>query len=101
MYKEDFNLPAKIAERTFTPDLDGLIAWLETREPNGRYDYMDCAGGCLIDQFLDQFLGRRTTYADYTAFGRASRIETAIAVQMPWTYGAALERARTLREQHP
>lgn len=74
----------------------GLAAWLETQEGATEYDFHNCDGLCLLDQYL-------------TASGQAGRylklalLEVApffnlgdLACAEPWTYGAALDRCRAL-----
>lgn len=68
--------------------LDHFIRWLERQPPNERYNYMNCSGGCL----LDLYFGRKTTDEEYRQFPQTFRVD--IAPTMPWTFGAALERAR-------
>lgn len=85
-----FTLPLPVGEeRTFSPDLKGLIAWLETQEPETAYDFDDIRD-CLIARFGKisglEYYGRAWSDADRRLGG--------IAVITPHTYGAALSRAR-------
>jgi hypothetical protein len=76
------------------PSLAGFIAWLETQQPDGRYDWA-CRGHCLCDQFF------QATGADPGDWSLHKKVERAtgvrldgLAIQHPWTFGAALRRAR-------
>lgn len=99
--------PAADPEVVEQPDpysLDTFIAWLETMPAEGRYDYDDCQGGCLIGLYAaaqgvpdkwheihqhdipDSYLwpGLARHFGHIAAGGRS-------------TYGTALEYARTTR----
>ena len=65
--------------------LESFIAWLETKEPARAYNFCDLRGNCLADQWCRP-LGK--TYSDLPYKIRR------IAHATPWTFGAALERAR-------
>ncbi len=76
------------------PSLEGLLAWLEA-QPDRVYDYTD-ARDCLVARYL-QHIG----YSQRASGLHAHEIDTffgreghRIAVQRPWTYKAALHRAR-------
>ncbi len=94
------------------PSLQGFIAWLETKDPRGRYSFLECEGRCLIGQYME-FLGIPWTGAPATPNGdwRSSSyktVATAIFGAGPWTvhpsgphtFGAALKRARDVLEAH-
>jgi hypothetical protein len=82
-----------------TPSCAGLIAWLETQDPERTYDWL-AMKGCLICFYYDA-LGIN----DFSDVNRPmyeetfSRVEQYYAVceTEPWTFGAALARARLLR----
>ena len=86
--------------QTFTPDLRGLVAWLETQNPETVYVYSNCAGACLLDQFASNLPRKRW----YGLTGYWSELERAdpslrqaisnVAIDRPHTFGAALDRAR-------
>jgi hypothetical protein len=38
--------------RTLKPSLTGFIAWLRSKPPQGRYNFDDCDGGCLMGQYM-------------------------------------------------
>jgi hypothetical protein len=65
--------------------LESLIAWLETKDPASTYDFCDLRGNCLVDQWCRP-LGR--SYSELPDKIRR------IAYATPWTFGAALKRAR-------
>jgi hypothetical protein len=45
------------------PSLAGFIAWLETKDPKARYNYMDCTGLCPVDQYFTSIgIGVNTWY---------------------------------------
>lgn len=82
--------------------LGGLIAWLEMQPANKTYDWLDCSGQCLIDQYgaavglphiavnlngeLNQIFPDMADYATVCGGGEDG-----------WTFGGALERARSVR----
>lgn len=104
MYKEDFNLPAKVSERTFSPDLDGLIAFCAANPPEVEYCW--ASGECLLGQFGLACGLAKNEALSYLALANDHRemwrcMEDAVAWPRPSTYAAALDRARALREQHP
>lgn len=86
--------------------LGAFIAWLGTQNPTRKYEFMDCQGRCLVGLYYlsvygaDCFdTGMRPLLGD--VFGprgtdRRERLYTEIACARPWTFGAALERARAL-----
>ncbi len=74
--------------------LEGLIAWLETQDPATTYCWVD-GGHCLLAQYA-KAVG--STYLKVTVGLNGGRHgePDGIAILRPWTYGAALERARKL-----
>jgi hypothetical protein len=86
LYDPKWEAPTKI--NLFT--LPSLIAWLEKQPPRARYDFWDCEGKCLLDRYVAG-IGLRRTYSNYT---KASAFGSEIACTKPWTFGAALKRAR-------
>ena len=70
-----------------------LIAWLEKQPPEKKYDYFNCCGACLIDQYI----GKNTTPDEYASIMDRTNWETEVAAPRPHTFGAALERARALQ----
>jgi hypothetical protein len=72
--------------------LPALIAWLERQPAQNHYDY-GCVGHCLAAQY-NQFIGRKYTVKsiyDPESFDVALE---RIVVSVPFTFGAALDRAR-------
>lgn len=82
--------------------LAGFIAWLETQPPATEYEWMNCAGGCLFDQY-GASIGHEHIAADWGSIkqvfgppGNYSRI----CGKAPYTFGAALTRARAVLAAH-
>jgi hypothetical protein len=88
--------------------LAGLIAWLETQDPNTRYNYADC-GDCLLARYFTAMGYRgvhcgssQFTYQPYrflpfyhsTALIPAKMNEVAVRTRNR-TYGVVLKRARS------
>jgi len=84
------------------PTVAGLIAWLETQPAEGEYYYLNCSGECLFGQYMTS-LGidwsglhcRQSPYIDTLHSMGGLRVQK-IASEGPWTFGAALNRARAL-----
>jgi len=90
------------------PSLQGFIAWLETKNPRGRYQFDNCAGMCLLGQYM-AFLGiewgespkdpNAGNWAK-TAYMKTARClfptsgPMTVLADRPHTFGAALKRAR-------
>ncbi|OAF05429.1 hypothetical protein AYJ54_00550 [Bradyrhizobium centrolobii] len=78
--------------------LRSLIGWLETQDPQTKYNWSNCSGGCLIG------LWGASVGLSWDALNRngndGQNIYTrmiwgnALAAKLPHTFGAALERAR-------
>jgi hypothetical protein len=80
---------------TKEPSLRGLIAWLEAQPPAAEYNWMNCSGGCLIGKYLaaigfEWYGGGSVKYLE---LGVGSPL-ISVARQQPYTFGAALNRAR-------
>ena len=83
-----------IQQRARIFNLDNLIAWLETKDPTQRYDYW-IPKSCVMGQYLTEqgFMPWDTD---------VSQLEcefSSVGVSKPWTFGAALERAKLLKER--
>lgn len=78
--------------------LDGLIGWLETQDPATEYDYWNCRGGCLLSQYLYANGIDGSLFRNYGRLSRQEGVGSVVACEPPHTYGAALERARALKE---
>jgi hypothetical protein len=82
------------------PSLDGFIAWLETKDPNERYDYWNCLT-CACGQYASSFSianpdwiwewKDRHLTTELNMIGRGS------GNYEEWTFGAALARALAYR----
>lgn len=94
----------KWEKRTRTePPLAGLIAWLETKDPNETYEWDDCRGRCLIGQYgasiglsWKAICLLETGTHDETLYKKLT--PNCLALTHPHTFGAALERARASLE---
>jgi hypothetical protein len=87
--------------KTKTPSLDGLIAWLETKDPSEKYDWGNCDGACLVHQYLTSCGIRQRDWSSFyfkTQSPLGDDQPTCIAFQSPHTFGAALSRARAVRD---
>lgn len=78
------------------PSLADLVAWLETMPPEGEYNFANCQGACLIGQYMAHvgvdWYGHGNPYCEtLAAIGDRKQI---ICATRPYTFGAALDRAR-------
>lgn len=93
MFLEDRSInpgtPAKVADPF---SLEALVGWLEKQPGDDAYDY-NSFGNCLMDQYL--ISAGLCWMNDYRHFLDVPT-RVVIAQRMPWTFGAALERARSL-----
>lgn len=89
-----------------TPDLRGLIAWLETQEPTTTYQWTGGYEGCVAQQFLIA-IGHPVPWSvtshaaifgeHWTPGGGGDTIKYhAVTNCAPFTFGGALSRARAL-----
>ena len=85
------------------PSLRGLIAWLETKDPQKEYDYYDCGGACLIGQYVNAIGLRWGVFRNADLYGAGwdwwlnnpkSAPLREISVDYPRTFGGALKRAQ-------
>jgi hypothetical protein len=85
-----------------------LIAWLKTKDPKERYNYMNCSA-CLLAQFyrdrinnFDKVSPYRLHFKDGTYLNLQPRLENISSggssvdkyIPVLWTFGMALERAK-------
>lgn len=80
-----------------------LIAWLEKQPEHQAYDYENCDGGCLLGLYMaslgfdwhGKVMGSkmRATFGDRGGQFKQAVYDHIARVQ-PWTFGAALSRAR-------
>lgn len=86
--------------------LNDFIAWLETKPASGRYEWRS-GRNCLFAQYGKErklaTSGRSPYIAALEHIGcRNGQYEPYdLANPLPWTYGAALERARYARKHNP
>lgn len=81
--------------------LDGLIWWLERQPGEDTYDWTDCSGACAIGLYFRDS-GIKWSAANYREMipiiiGRDGRTNSSVLLSRPWTFGAALSRAKALR----
>lgn len=97
MYRqsEEFDRAAKqdVVANPFT--LEALIAWLETKPSDEKYNYGRPAV-CLIGQWTGQLLFAHEI--DELTFPGAADISFGGGIPTTWTFGAALLRARNALE---
>lgn len=74
--------------------LQTLIAWLETKPPEEAYDYMCTNGSCFYSQYLTAHGVSWKGSHEWFQWHTNGRVH--IAVCEPWTFGAALTRARAM-----
>ncbi len=70
----------------------GLIAWLETQDPETEYDFGDVLGNCLIARYA-RAMGTNFPVLHGHFFDNEN---LGLACSRPWTYGAALARAKAV-----
>lgn len=71
--------------------LENLIAWLEGQAPDAGYDWSD-AGQCVLGQFAAA-MGAEDAELESLTLGSVKPFDD-VALNSPYTFGAALERAR-------
>jgi hypothetical protein len=97
LYDPKWNAPADVLS------LEGLVAWLETKDPRARYDYDLCNGKCLYGQYMAHHeISWQKSGACGAYLGGHDRrnfcnlVYQTVASELPWTFGAALKRARAV-----
>ena len=83
------------------PSVTGLIAWLETQKPGAEYPYWNCEGRCLIGLYFNSIGllwadGYNDPGQEYFNALPSCHPLLMISCGLPYTFGAALERAREL-----
>ncbi len=86
-------------DKTDPLTLDGLIKWLKMQHPKGGYNFHS-AGTCLLDQYIKYATGK-SGYSGHLHFKICGGDDQymKIAGEKPWTFGAALKRAKAVRKQ--
>ena len=99
LYNKDWDVKTK---DPFT--LDNLIAWLETKDPTMEYSFY-FPDSCLVGQWartVDASAFNIVTEGSYVYKVNEERRNLfsfhPIVCPKPWTFGAALERAKALRD---
>ncbi len=76
--------------------IETMIAWLEKHPAEKTYKFIDCQGGCLIDQYLKAHNPEWTNDL-YVPFVHKTKWDFDVAYYAgQHTFGAALKRARKL-----
>lgn len=87
---------------TTLPTLDGFIAWLEMMPPDGAYNFECTDGRCLVALYGCSLSSEWNHSRDYMSFCRrifgGKGYNVGPACMTPWTFGAALERAREFQK---
>ncbi len=90
-------------QQTKTPSLAGMIAWLETKNPNETYSWSCKDGACLIEQYGLSLGIEMSEMIDggpgESIYDKLTTSEC-IALERPHTFGAALTRARGALERN-
>lgn len=80
---------------------ESLIAWLETMPADKAYEYDNCRGGCLYGLYMahhniewEKSGACGTDDSGPARTGFCERVYATVAARRPWTFGAALKRAR-------
>lgn len=71
--------------------LEGLIAWLEQQPSDKEYPYHDIQGACMVGQYM---ASHGVTWSCRNFVNGWSSLFGRITAVQPWTFDAALERAR-------
>jgi hypothetical protein len=79
--------------KTKKPSLAGFIAWLETKNPRARYNFMDCYGLCPVDQYFTSIGIGVDTWHD-PSFPREQWEELNDLASYHRTFGALLRECR-------
>lgn len=94
-------------EKTVKSDpftIEALIGWLERQPAEDKYNYNDCRGGCLFGLYMTTLgiswkeAGASCVVYDNPDIYHDFRqlVYQAVATCPPWTFGAALDRARAI-----
>lgn len=85
--------------------LESLIMWLESQPATAEYDF-HCSRSCMVAQWVKSIdpgaISTPGYGADFYTVNGANidlRQFVKVANAMPWTFGAALERARSRAKQ--
>lgn len=89
------------------PSLAGLIAWLETKNPNETYVWHD-SNNCLIAQYGKSIgwspmrMSTEAVEGDITSapYHQISTANGQLALEQPYTFGAALARAKKALQEN-
>ena len=84
--------------------LDSFISWLGTKNPETQYDFMAAGGNCLLGQYMAAkgiAWESGTTPSNFrlTAIAVFKGRPLKVLSDRPWTFGAALERAKSFDDK--
>jgi len=92
------------------PSIESFIGWLETQPARKQYDFNNCRGECLLGQYMTamgiqwgvtppSIVGdwRNTSYVNVANNLFGPLRQWTVLSEQPWTFGAALARARELQ----
>jgi hypothetical protein len=81
--------------------LEGLVAWLEKQPAPTEYDWDSCEE-CLVGKYVSAITGSDTPSGEVIYRELFPDLDTyfAVAAKAPFTFGAALERARSSLALH-
>lgn len=76
--------------------IETIISWLEQQPAHQTYDYHAMCGRCLFGQY---FTVHGVDWVDgyFDLINIDTYLPSKIAGELPWTFGAALERAREMQ----
>lgn len=95
---------AKVKTKVDAFSIASIIAWLEKQPAARRYSWTEestsCRGGCLIHQYLKSHGLDPSAYYQKIACletnGHYRFFDGDVAMERPFTFGAALKRARAV-----
>lgn len=104
LLKDRYGFEPSPEVRTFTPDLQGLIGWLETQDGATEYNW-HCIYNCVVGRFAAA-MGKKPcrvwndeSYVELDKVCGGLAAYHQIGACYPWIYAAALTRARALRDR--
>lgn len=102
LYDKKWDAPKVEVTKPEKISLEGVIQWLETKDPNTEYNWLDCKGMCLLGQYLTA-QGDTHWTNNYLELSQVKTngpmgVLAEIAWTSPFTFGAALGRAKAARK---
>jgi hypothetical protein len=80
---------------TTPPSYNGFIAWLAAQPPGKKYNFYD-VNNCVVARYLQE-MGEKRYALDGAEIRTFLQGNLHVVTTTPWTYGAALRRARPVR----